>query len=276
MSVCFILRTRKTDGRAKLVARIQSPKLGVNILSTTTIEVDVAKYSASPTGKLHTIYMNSPEGLRISQLTSQITAAIDSQLRKGVKLTPDQARTIIDDIVLKEEREAEIKREEEQKRKEADEHRVTLNKFIAQFKEDIENGSRQTDKGTNYSPATIKSIKQALNQFQYFQEETKTEYDFDDIDMSFYYKFTAYLKNKNYSINSIGKCIKELKAIMYAAEIEGYHTNSIWKDKKFKGTRVEIDSIYLTQEDLDKMMTVDLSKYEKGHTWARDIFMVGV
>lgn len=276
MSVSFTLRTRKKEGRAKLVARIQSPKLGVNILTTTTIEVDVAKYTASPTGKLHTIYMKTPEGLRISLLTRQVTAAIDSLLRQGVKLTPEQARMIIDDIVLKEEHEAEQRRQEEIKRKEEEARRVTLNKFIERFQEEIESGARQTDKGTNYSYATIKSIKQALNQFKYFQEETKQEYDFNDIDMSFYYKFTSYLKNKNYSVNSIGKCIKEMKAIMYISEIEGYHSNNAWKDKKFKGTRVEIDSIYLTKEELDKIMAVDLSKYDIGHTQARDIFMVGV
>ena len=276
MSVSFILRTKKKEGRAKLVARIQSPKLGVNILTTTTIEVDVAKYTASPTGKLHTIYMKSSEGLRISLLTRQVTAAIDNQLRQGVKLTPQQARTIIDDIVLKDEREAERKRLEEERRKEEEAKRMTLNKFIEQFQEDVESGARQTDKGTNYSYATVKSIKQALNQFKYFQEETKTVYDFNDIDMSFYYKFTSYLKNKKYSVNSIGKCIKELKAVMYIAEIEGHHSNNAWKDKKFKGTRIEIDSIYLTREELDKMMSVDLSKYDEGRTLARDIFMVGV
>ena len=259
-----------------MVARIQSPKLGVNILTTTTIEVDVAKYTASPTGRLHAIYMNSPEGLRISLLTSQITAAIDSQLRQGIKLTPAQARIIIDDIVLKEERDAERKRQEELKRQEEAAKRVTLNKFIDQFIADIESGARQTDKGTNYAFATVKAIKQALRQFKYFQRDTKEEYDFDDIDMSFYYKYTAYLKNKNYSVNSIGKCIKELKAVMYIAEIEGHHSNNAWKDKKFKGTRIDIDSIYLTEEELDRMMSVDLSRYEAGHELARDIFMVGV
>lgn len=179
--------------------------------------------------------MNSPEGLRISLLTSQITAAIDSQLRQGIKLTPAQARIIIDDIVLKEERDAERKRQEELKRQEEAAKRVTLNKFIDQFIADIESGARQTDKGTNYAFATVKAIKQALRQFKYFQRDTKKEYDFDDIDMSFYYKYTAYLKNKNYSVNSIGKCIKELKAVMYIAEIEGHHSNNAWKDKKFKG-----------------------------------------
>lgn len=38
----------------------------------------------------------------------------------------------------------------------------------------------------------------------------------------------------------------------------------------------EVDSIYLTKEDLDKIMAADLSKYGKGHEVARDIFMVGV
>ena len=276
MSVSFILRTKKKEGRAKLVARIQSPKLGVNILTTTPIEVDVAKYTASPTGKLHNIYMKSPDGLRISQQIGEITSAIDYKLRQGVKLTPEQARTIIDDIVFKEEREAERKRQEEIEQQEKEAKRVTLNKFIDRFEKEVENGTRQTDRGTNYAPATIKSIKQALNQFRYFQKETKTKYDFDYINMSFYYKFTSYLKNKNYSVNSIGKCIKELKAVMYISEVEGYHSNNAWKDKKFKGTRIEIDSIYLTREELDKMMAVDLSKYDIGHTQARDIFMVGV
>lgn len=272
MSVSFRLRTRKTEGKAPLMARILNNKLNVDILVATTIMVDVAKFTASPTGRLYANYMKSPEGVKIQDQMASVTSALDSYLRQGVKLTTEQARKIIDDVVLKEQREEELKRQQQ----EAAAHRMTLNKFIAQYEEDVSSGARQTDKGTNYSPATVKSIKQALNQFKYFQKETKKTYDFDDIDMSFYYKFTAYLKKKKYAVNSIGKCIKELKSIMYAAEIEGHHANSAWKDKKFKGTRIDIDSIYLTQEELDKMMAVDLSKYEEGHTLARDIFMVGV
>ncbi len=276
MSVSFKIWSKKTEGKVPLVARCICNKLKVDIQVPTPIMVDVVKYTASPTGRLYAIYMNSPEGIKISQQMADVTTAIESQFRQGVKLSKKQVQTIIDDIVFQEERAAAKKKKEEKKRREEEAKRVTLNKFIDQFVTDIENGSRQTDKGTNYAFSTIKSIKQALNQFKYFQRDTKTEYDFNDINMSFYYKFTAYLKNKNYSVNSIGKCIKELKAIMYTAEIEGYHNNNIWKDKKFKGTRIDVDSIYLTQEDLDKMMAVDLSKYDIGHTQARDIFMVGV
>ena len=270
-----MLRTQKNQGKAPLTARISSSKLGLDIKVVTTIMVDVAKYTASPTGRVYMNYMKSPEGIKIQQQMADVTAAIESYLRQGFKPNSEAARKIIDDVVLKETRSKlpEIKIEKTEKKRKP---KITLNKFIERFEEEIESGARQTDRGTNYSFATVKAIKQALNQFKYFQKETKKKYDFDDIDMTFYYEFTAYLKKKEYAINSIGKCIKELKAIMRAAEIEGYHTNSAWKDKKFKGTRVEIDSIYLTQEDLDKIMAADLSKYDAGHTWARDIFMVGV
>ena len=94
--------------------------------------------------------------------------------------------------------------------------------------------------------------------------------------MSFYYDYTAYLKRKEYSINSVGKCIRQLKAIMNAAEVEGLHHNIAWKDKRFKGARVEVDNIYLTPKDIAKLMDVDMSHMSPGHEQARDIFMVGV
>ena len=213
------------------------------------------------------------------ELTAKMDAIkknMDAVLKRETPITKEEMREIIDAVVFAEAREAQKRKKEEKAKKEAEAKRMTLNKFIELYKKQVEYGGRQTDKGRNYAPATVKSIKQAMKQFELFQTEKKRTYDFKDIDMNFYYDYTAYLKNKNYSINSVGKCIKELKAIMNAAEVEGYHTNNAWKDKKFKGTRVEIDSIYLTQEDLDKMMDVDLSKYEEGHTIARDIFMVGV
>ena len=39
---------------------------------------------------------------------------------------------------------------------------------------------------------------------------------------------------------------------------------------------MEVDSIYLTKEDLDKIMAVDLSEYPVGYEQARGIFMIGV
>ncbi len=88
--------------------------------------------------------------------------------------------------------------------------------------------------------------------------------------------FLAYLKKRDYAINSAGKIINQLKWIMSIAETEGYHHNATYKNPKFKGNRVQVDSIYLTQEELDKMNAADLSSLEPGAAISRDIFMVGV
>lgn len=47
---------------------------------------------------------------------------------------------------------------------------------------------------------------------------------------------------QNYAINTTGKCIKVLKQIMSLAESEGYHSNAKYKDKRFKGTRVDVEA----------------------------------
>lgn len=66
MSVSFKLRTTRTDGDGYLTARIQAEKLGVNLLIKTPIKVDIAKYTASPKGKVFPAYMSSPEGRKSS------------------------------------------------------------------------------------------------------------------------------------------------------------------------------------------------------------------
>ena len=152
----------------------------------------------------------------------------------------------------------------------------TLNEYISLYVKQIATGERQTERGRNYARSTVRTVRYSLRQFTLFQESSGREYDFPDIDMAFFYDYTSYLKRKGFSINSVGKSIRDLKVILRAAEAEGFKPNSAWKSKKFKGTRVEVDSIYLTLEDLQKMMNVDFSMLSPEHEQARDIFMVGV
>lgn len=272
----FIKKEQKT-GMAPIFVRIRSRILDVDIKLSTNLEVDALKWNAANSSpRAYSNFRKSAAGIGLFSKLDAIEQLLEAQLKDKVALTSEQAREIIDSIAFAEARDAKERKLVEMKRQEAESKKMTLNKFIKLYIQQISDGSRQTDQGRNYAYSTIKSIKQATKQFELFQKDTRRTLDFKDIDMSFYYDYTAYLKKKDYSINSVGKCIKELKAIMYTAETEGYHSNNAWKDKKFKGTRVDIDSIYLTREDLDKLMAVDLSKYEEGHTQARDIFMVGV
>ena len=275
MATEFKIRTKEKKGFTALIVRCQSKALNIDYRMSSGLNVDIQawqKSKKSPT-TLQNFRDANPD---LTAKMDAIKKSLDAALRRPTLLTKEEMREMIEAIVYAEAREAQKRKEEEKARKEAEEKRMTLNKYITLYKEQVEKGGRQTEQGRDYAYSTVKAIKAALKQFENFQEETKRTYDFKDIDMNFYYEYTAFLKNKNYSINTIGKCVKELKAIMNSAEIEGHHTNNAWKDKRFKGTRVDIDSIYLTREDLDKIMAADLSKFEIGHEQARDIFMVGV
>ena len=276
MACVYSIGPVKKDGKAPIFIRVQSKKLKVNIQRKVGLSVLPSVWKMDRDSYAFKKYKTSEEGRKLFGLLDDIEFAINSKLGEGIKLASADVQQIVENIIYKDAIEEQKRIAAEEEEKSAAANRMTLNKFIEAFRRQIQDGSRQTEQGKNYAPGTVKAINAALNQFVYFQQDTGREYDFNDIDMQFYYDFTAYLKKKNYAINTVGKCVKELKAIMYCAETEGYHTNGKYKDKKFKGTRVEVDSIYLTKEDLEKIMAANLSEYGKGHELARDIFMVGV
>lgn len=259
MAVSFYLRTTKEKGQAHLFVRLQSRKQSINHKLCTRLTVDIEAWKNSKKGETQRKNFRKANRDLIRKM-DEISDALEPSLYSPVGLTQEEFRGIVFGIV----------------HREARERRMTLNSYIALYCEQISTGTRQTERGRNFAPSTVKTIKLALEQFAKFQKETGREYDFDDIDMNFYYAYTAHLKKKGCSINTYGKYIKELKTIMALAESEGHHNNHLWRDKKFRCTRVDVDSIYLTKEDLDAIMAADLSGYPVGHELARDIFMIGV
>ena len=151
-----------------------------------------------------------------------------------------------------------------------------LNSYIASFLVDIELGRRVTNKGKRYSKGTIQCIRQTINKFREYQNWKGEKLNFNDIDLDFYRDYTAFLMQHNYSINSIGKCIKKLKQIVLNAYEEGFPMNPAVRGKGFKVYSVKSDAIYLTKEELDAMEETDLSGFPESYSIARDIFMIGV
>ena len=275
------------EGLAQIFVRVQDFNHKIQIKQATGLYISPVVWEKRNDEKALDKYRKNNDIMNTLASASEIRRTINARFESGDLLDKDEVRAIVQSIVYREEIAAAEAEKEEKARQEAWENRVTLFKFIDKYIEEVSNGGRQTANGTNYSPNTVKSIKQALTQFRNFCKWKKKEYDFDDIDMQFYYDFTAYLKKelkdrkgnvvkKAYNVNSVGKCVKELKVVMYTAESEGHHKNDVWKDKRFKGTRIDVDSIYLTKDDLAAIQAADLSKYDKGHEWARDIFMAGV
>ena len=287
MAATMQLGAINKDGLAQIFISIQDRKSKTHIRQATGLYINASIWEKRNDEKALDRYSKNEDIMRILNSATEIRRTIDGMFKNGTVLNANEVRELVREIVYREEMERERKEKEEAERQAAEKAKITLVQFIDKFVTEIKSGARQTERGTNFSPNTVRSVKQALVQFQRFCKYKKKEYNFGDIDMQFYHDFTSYLKaeikdkkgtilKEAYNVNTTGKCIRTLKNILSIAESEGLHSNSIWKDKKFKGTRIETESIYLTREDLDKIMKADLSKHGIGHDQARDIFMVGV
>lgn len=150
----------------------------------------------------------------------------------------------------------------------------SLTDFIYRYVLEMENGTRLNINCLRYGHSTIKNYKGFITQFEEFCRAKRKRYDFSDIDLKFYDNFVAYFAAKDYSVNTIGRHVKELKIIMRAAREEGLHDNDMIENRKFRVLTSEVENIYLTESEIRAIADVDLS-YDKHKDIARDIFLVG-
>jgi len=149
-----------------------------------------------------------------------------------------------------------------------------LNEFITRYINELQSGKRLTPKGQQYSKGTIKNYMGFQVQFDDYQTANFKKLDFEDITIDFYDNYLYYFNQKNYSPNTIGRHIKQLKAIMRASAEEKLHTNMEFTRKKFKTITEETDAIYLTEDELRKLYQLDLSVTPTLEL-TRDVFLIG-
>lgn len=124
-------------------------------------------------------------------------------------------------------------------------------------------------------PSTLQVYNSSFDHLKAYAVFKRTPIDFDNIDIEFYNGFTSYLAIElKLSNNTIGKIIKTLKTFLNEATERGINTNLEFKKRKFKTTKEESDSIYLTTEELDKIYALDLSE-DKPLERVRDLFIIG-
>jgi integrase len=113
--------------------------------------------------------------------------------------------------------------------------------------------------GLHFAPKTIQqynALKKHLNEFA--QSENRNDFEFSEIDKSFYDRFMDFFKGKSFTANSMGKYIKALKSVLSNATEKGYYRYSY--SQKFVVTRDEVDTIYLNEAELQRLKDTDLSK----------------
>lgn len=121
---------------------------------------------------------------------------------------------------------------------------------------------------------TLRTHKQTKAKLIEFEKETKSKIEFESIDLLFYEQFTQYLRKKSFAITTIGKHIKNLKVFLNYALLEDYTSNKRFKRTEFKVLTEQTFSIYLTEEEIERLKNLDLS-FNKNYERARDVFLIG-
>lgn len=128
------------------------------------------------------------------------------------------------------------------------------------------------EKGRPFSKGYIKAHEQTLIKLKTFVKIQRQSLEFEHIDIRFNELFINYLNQFNYTTNYIGKQIKNIKTILNHATVRG--VNSSLKFKQFKELTEDTVKVVLSENELDQLYNLDLSKQAKLEV-VRDIFLVG-
>ena len=129
-----------------------------------------------------------------------------------------------------------------------------------------------------------------LRHLKDFAGKRRNGIDFIDIDLDFYQDFVNYLRTQvlkkatknnpdpkttiKMGDNTVGKHISTLKTILNAAKDAGINSNLKYTSSKFATLSEDVEKIYLTENELDKIYKLDLSGI-KSLDRVRDLFLIG-
>lgn len=126
----------------------------------------------------------------------------------------------------------------------------------------------------NRSTGTKSTYKLLLSNLLEYESSFKIKLTYDTIDIDFYNSFIQFLQSKQYTPNTIGGRIKMLKVFMNEAYERGLHVNLDFKKKAFTKPSEDTKNIYLNENELKQIYSLNLSKNSKLDK-ARDWFLIG-
>jgi site-specific recombinase XerD len=109
------------------------------------------------------------------------------------------------------------------------------------------------------------------NNFQLFMDTFNPNLSFDEITEDFYNTFIQYCTKNNFSVNTIGRMIKDLRKLMNECAKRKLHTNFAFQN--FKVLKEKTSSIFLTEDEIERLYQLDLS-HNKHWDTLRDRFII--
>ena len=261
------IRSKKTEGKAELhtLIRCGNKPTHFNLL----MQVDIKKWlEASKTERKKANFLDS---MNYTHKIQEIEKGL-KVLRKYHKCTKEEVEKLIENVVLHEDREKMIKREETKSKLEC-EKRKRFKEYAQNYIKEMRSGQRRTVKNKPYEQNTIHHWKQVVDKVLDFHK--KYPFSWDDINQQLISRFIKYLEDDDLNKTTIQKLMKDFKKLIKDAESEGIHENFRARNLNYTIEVKESDKsteVYLTTEELQGLYNMELSGTEEQ---IRDVFLIG-
>lgn len=135
--------------------------------------------------------------------------------------------------------------------------------FLTSYIEDLETG-RRTKKGrtVKVTPAYIKGLRIILNQIRNYQKEMRRKLGLDDMTMETRNSLVGYWKERGLMPNAINSYMTDVRTVAKAAYEDKLTKCDDFRHSDFVPKKEEVDNIYLTPEQIQEMLALDLSTKE--------------
>lgn len=230
-----------------------------------------------------------PDAAELNQRLSNMETVVSDIYRKlinnGIAITADTVREEID-------KRPDVFPDLKRKGIKASALKEKPKTLIEFFEDYIKNTQYVYIKGQPYpvNNRTRQRYATTLRHLKGFAAKWRKDLDFPDIDLDFYQEFVNYLRTQvltkatknnpnpkttiKMADNTVGKHISTLKTILNAAKDAGINTNSKYTSSKFATLSEDVEKIYLTENELDRIYKLDLSGI-KSLDRVRDLFLIG-
>ena len=150
----------------------------------------------------------------------------------------------------------------------------TFTQFIGRFVEDAKAGKRLNAKNSRFADGTLKNFMKFRNILTDYQRYAGRGLDYDAFTLDFYNRFKKYLTAQGHSLNYVGAVLNGVKMLLKHAHAEGLHQNTAFQLRDFKKIEEDVDTIYLTNDELTTLYDLDLT-HDVRLDRVRDLFLIG-
>lgn len=282
----FFLRTNQAKGNANLYVKVCRPKLGVQWMVNTEIEVDVKEWTKAQSGTKNLSKYYATEQGRKVQESMNLVEGIIKNFFNGMISVNDKSKNLLLDKIKKVVRLDAIKAEEEllqreqdakmAKTKEEKDRLFQVWNYYEYFLTGIKDGSIRHGDNKRYTNNSISAWSTFGKHLKGFLEYRHTpDITFNDIDRTTATGFITYLESLELMKATISQQTNHFRKLCNIAAEDGMNANAVslrvWKshDQKDSDKRAEI---VLSDLEIDELYNMNLTGYVEQ---CRDLWMLG-